>query len=91
MCALLPQLHELPERDRLLAAVADGQPVWIVEGETDAISLAMLGFSVIGAPGASAKARVEWLEAVRGRWWTICASRRSIARTPRHSSVSVFR
>jgi len=45
-----------------LYALADPDgPVFLCEGETDAISLAHLGVNAIGAPGASARARVEWL------------------------------
>jgi len=50
----------------------DDGPLWIVEGETDAISAACCGFAVIGAPGASAKAHAEWLEPVRGRDVIVC-------------------
>src|SRR5262245_4634509 len=54
------------------AIVDDTRPVWIVEGEGDAISMANVGLNVIGAPGASAKARAEWLEVVRGRDVIVC-------------------
>ena len=47
-------------------------PVWIVEGEADAISLANVGLNVIGAPGATAKAHAEWLDVVRGRVVYVC-------------------
>jgi hypothetical protein len=47
-------------------------PVWIVEGEADAISVANVGLSVIGAPGATAKARPEWLDVVQGRDVIVC-------------------
>jgi len=42
-------------------------PVYLAEGETDAIALAHLGVNAIGAPGASARARPDWLAPVRGR------------------------
>ena len=45
----------------------DEGPVYIAEGETDAIALAHLGLNAIGAPGASARARVEWLTPLEGR------------------------
>lgn len=54
-------------------ALLDGDGlVWIVEGETDAIGVATTGLSVIGAPGASAKAHAQWLEPVRGRRVIVC-------------------
>lgn len=55
-----------------LYALLDTGPVWIVEGETDAISIACAGFAVIGAPGASAKAHSDWCEPVRGRDVIVC-------------------
>lgn len=69
-----PKMLAAPGRPRtpLYLLVKGAAVVWLVEGETDAISLAMLGLSVIGAPGASAKARPEWLEPVRGRHVVVC-------------------
>lgn len=54
------------------ALADDDGVVWIVEGETDAIAMAAMGFNVIGAPGASAKARVEWLDVIKGRDVIVC-------------------
>jgi putative DNA primase/helicase len=72
----------------LYALVDDDGPVWIVEGEADAISVASVGLNVIGAPGASAKAHGEWLELVRGRDVIVCfdhddAGRKAAARWAR--------
>lgn len=53
-------------------ALHDDGPVWIVEGETDAIGMATTGLAVIGAPGATAKAHAEWLEPIRGRDVIVC-------------------
>ena len=47
-------------------------PVWIVEGETDAIAMVMLGLEVIGAPGASTKPKPEWLAIIEGRDVLVC-------------------
>lgn len=55
-----------------LYVLHDAGPLWIVEGETDAISVACAGFAVIGAPGASAKAHAEWCEPARGRDVIVC-------------------
>jgi hypothetical protein len=59
------------KRTPMYALVDDG-PVWIVEGETDAISIACAGLAVIGAPGASAKAHGEWCDPVKGRDVIVC-------------------
>jgi putative DNA primase/helicase len=56
----------------LYALVDSDGPIWIVEGEADAISLAHVGLNVIGAPGATAKAHGEWLDVVRGRVVIVC-------------------
>lgn len=56
----------------VIAIADDTRPIWIVEGETDAVSMVSMGFNVIAAPGASAKARVEWLDVVRGRVVYVC-------------------
>jgi putative DNA primase/helicase len=66
--------------------------VWIVEGEPDAISVANVGLSVIGAPGASAKAHAEWLDPVRDRDVVVCmdnddAGRRAAQRWARAAST----
>lgn len=50
----------------------DDAPVWIVEGEPDAISIAGVGLNAIGAPGASAKAHAHWLDVVRDRDVVVC-------------------
>jgi putative DNA primase/helicase len=59
-------------RSPLYLLLDDPDTIWIVEGETDAISLSMLGLSVIGAPGASAKAHAHWLAPVRDKRVVIC-------------------
>jgi hypothetical protein len=68
-----PKLLALKGRPRTpLYLLLDDGPVWIVEGEGDAISVAHVGFAAIGAPGASAKAHAEWLDPVRGRDVVVC-------------------
>lgn len=84
-------------RTPLYLLVDDESPIWIVEGEADAISCSHLGLNVIGAPGASAKAQVRWLDVTRDRDVVICmdaddAGRRAAqrwARTVRDQARSV--
>jgi hypothetical protein len=59
-------------RTPLFVVIDDTGPVWIVEGETDAIAMANLGLNAVGAPGATGKARVEWLRHVRERDVFVC-------------------
>jgi len=69
-----PKMIALRGRPRspYYALVDDNAPIWIVEGETDAVSMACLGLDAIGAPGASAKPKTEWLDPVRGRQTIVC-------------------
>lgn len=59
-------------RRPLVLAHGQGGPLFIVEGETDAISAATLGLEAIGAPGAATKPAAEWFDVVRGREVVIC-------------------
>jgi hypothetical protein len=47
------------------------QPVWLTEGEPDAVSLASLGLSVVGVPG-TASWRSEWAARFSGRDVIVC-------------------
>jgi putative DNA primase/helicase len=59
-------------RTPLYVVVDDTGPVWLVEGETDAIAMANLGLNAVGVPGATAKARPEQLRHVRERDVFVC-------------------
>jgi hypothetical protein len=59
-------------RKPLYCLVDDHGPVFVDEGETDAIALAHVGVNAIGLPGASARVRPEWLEPLRGRIAYVC-------------------
>ncbi len=71
-------LYRLPE---VLAAVADGRPVYVVEGEKDADALARLGhvatcnFEGAAKPGQRPKWRPEYGDVLRGADVTVVADR----------------
>jgi hypothetical protein len=56
-------LYRLPE---VLAAVAKGEPVFVVEGEKDVDALAELGLAATTNPGGAGKWRACYGEALRG-------------------------
>lgn len=65
-------LYRLPE---LLAAVADGREVYVVEGEKDAHTLALNGVFATCNPGGAGKWRPEYSEALRDAHVRIVADR----------------
>ena len=70
----VPKMLATRGRSRLplYALIPDQERVWLVEGETDAISLADIGISAIGVPGASAAAREQWLLPAIDRTVIVC-------------------
>lgn len=62
--------YRLPE---LLAGVAGGKPVWVVEGEKDVESLVRAGQVATCNPGGAGKWRTEFAEHLRGARVTVCA------------------
>jgi putative DNA primase/helicase len=68
-----PKMIAMRGRPRTpLYLLHDDGPLFIVEGETDAVSAAVLGIAAIGAPGASTKPNPEWFEPVRDRDVIVC-------------------
>jgi putative DNA primase/helicase len=56
-------LYRLPD---VVRAVKDGVPVWVVEGEKDADTLASLGMTATTVPGGAGKWRPEYADALTG-------------------------
>ncbi len=63
----LGEVRRVPYRlPRVLAAIRDGEPVWIVEGEKDVHALEAAGVVATCNPGGAGKWRDEYAEIFRG-------------------------